>query len=260
MLFGQGMKVLDSASGVKIAGDPRDYFSAMMLFGRYAPEVLAVVDQFVHTGDSVLDIGAQAGYITSHLARRVGPNGQVHSFEPDPNALAYLRLTLEANAFGWVRVFAVAAAAHAGLLDFYVSKTLGWSTAVPDTHLTDLQLIQVQSAKIDDLRASGQIRGPVHFVKIDVEGFECSVLDGMQNLLEEDRPVLVCEVNPQMLVANGNSAVDLAARVTSHRYQLFRVRERAGLLNGGRVDLEPFEPADQRMLCDVLCMPKESVV
>lgn len=260
LLFKPGMKVLDSASGIRVAGDPRDYFSAMMLFGRYAPDVLGIVDRFVRKGNSVLDIGAQAGYITSHLALRVGPTGQVHSFEPDPNALPFLELTLEANGFDWVRVFRVAAADREGTLDFHVSKTLGWSTAVAETHLTDLKLIEVPCVRIDDLRTSGQIRRPVHFVKIDVEGFECSVLDGMHKLLEEDRPVLVCEVNPQMLIANGNSAADLAARVTRHGYQLFRVRERTGVFNGGRVDLEPFEAAHQRTLCDVLCIPEQSVV
>jgi hypothetical protein len=42
-------------------------------------------------GDIVVDGGAKIGYATSILAARVGPQGKVHSFEPDPRSFGELQ-------------------------------------------------------------------------------------------------------------------------------------------------------------------------
>jgi FkbM family methyltransferase len=197
------------AAGFRITVEARDYFGCMMLYGRYAPELVSLFRKIVSPGDSVIDVGAQLGYLTCHLATLVGPSGRVHSFEPDPNAIGRLRAAVDENGFSWVEIFPIAASDAEGEIRFHVSQTIGWSTAVSGTHLADLAETRVASGRIDDLAARGQIRRPVKLVKIDVEGFECAVLDGMRALIEEDRPFLVVEINPPMLAAAGQTATAL---------------------------------------------------
>src|SRR5215204_7632221 len=108
MVIGHDLQVLESVAGIKIAVDVRDYHSCMQVYGRFAPETLSLIERLVAPGDSVIDVGAQIGYLTSHMARIVGSSGQVHSFEPDPNALRQLDMTVRANGHSWVTIFPMA--------------------------------------------------------------------------------------------------------------------------------------------------------
>ena len=44
-----------------------------------------------HAGDRVLDVGCGTGYLTRHMAARVGPDGAVTGVDPSPPVLAYAR-------------------------------------------------------------------------------------------------------------------------------------------------------------------------
>jgi FkbM family methyltransferase len=229
----------------------------MMFYSRFCPELLALLKRLVERGSSVLDVGAQIGYVTANLARLVGPGGSVHSFEPDPNARERLQRTIAANDCRCVTVFPVAAGARDEELVFNLSPTLGWSTAVAGTHHHHLKPITVQGLRIDTLAARGELRRPIRFVKIDVEGFECSVLDGMAQLLAEDAPLVLAEVNDLMLRPNGHTTRDLLERLSRHGHRLFVVTERPGLLNGGQVALRPTTPEEALPFCDVLAVPRQ---
>jgi FkbM family methyltransferase len=257
-VIGRGVQTVESVSGLRLAVDTAEYASCMMVYGRYAPEIVALLKRLVRSGDSVLDIGAQLGYMTAHLARLVGPEGSVHSFEPDPAAISRLRRTIEENGFDWVRVFPVAASDRPGKLTLHISPTLGWSTAVAGSHLTGLVPIEVDSVPVDDLAERGEIRRPVRLAKVDVEGFEAAVLDGMREVIAADRPYLILEVNPPLMAPLGQTPLDLLARVAEHGYRIHRIREPRGLLAGGRFELTRVSPEDVINSCDVLCVPEEA--
>jgi len=255
-----GIRILESVTGVRIAIDVRDYASCMMLWGRFSPELITLIRNLVRPGESVIDVGAQLGYITSHLAVAVGVSGIVYSFEPDPNALRQLRATVEANGHTWVKIFPVALGSQKTEIEFNVSPVLGWSTAVSGSHFTDLSAIRVPATTLDSLSEGGEIRRPVRFVKIDVEGFECAVLDGMKSLIDRDRPLILIEVNPTMLRPAGKKAEDVLNRIASHEYKLYRVTERTGIIKGGEVKLSLVKPEAKLEFCDVLGVPEGRVL
>ena len=155
----------------------------MMTYGRYSADLISILQYFIRPGDSVIDIGAQLGYLTTHLATLVGHEGSVYSFEPDPAAYTLLSTTVETNKHNWVKTFNLAASNKTGVIDFYISPTLGWSTAVAGTHLKGLVKTRVRAVRVDDILENEQIQRPIRFVKIDTEGFEIAVVDGMRELL-----------------------------------------------------------------------------
>jgi len=257
MIMEPGTHVVPSVSGIRLAIDASDYASCMMFYGRFSPELITLMNSIVQPGDSVVDVGAQLGYVTAHMAERVGSSGSVHSFEPDPNALLRLHSTVGSNNYSWVKIFPVALTDLEGEIDFNVSPVLGWSTAVNGTHHQGLSKIRVRAASFDKLAENGEIRRPVTFVKIDVEGLECAVLDGMQKMIRGDRPVILAEVNPLLLKPNGLNTVDLLSRLERFQYRLFLVVESPGVLNGGRVTLSPVAATEHLAFCDVLAVPEE---
>src|SRR5262249_12337700 len=70
--------------------------------------------------------------------------------------------------------------------------------------------------------------GRVPVVKIDVEGAEGLVLDGMQGILRDDRPALLVEHNDDALAAQDSSADTLFQRIVGLGYRAF-------WLKGGRM-------------------------
>jgi len=251
-----GVNTIETVSGLSFALDLSDYASCMMFYGVFSSELIQLLSALVHRGDSVIDVGAQLGYISSHLARLVGPTGQVHSFEPDPSALARLQASTAANGQDWIKIFPFAAGRSASEIDFYVSPTIGWSTALGETHLQNLSRIKVRCAPIDELAAAEEVRRPVCLIKIDVEGYECAVLEGMQRLLSEDQPFVLSEVNPVLLRANHHTAADLLGWVRRLGYRIYRVDAEHGFLGRGRFTLTMVDESVELGFCDVLGVPE----
>ena len=72
--------------------DEKDYW-----LGTYEPELQAAVGELVKPGDVAYDVGANIGYISILLARKVGESGKVYAFEALPANVDRLRRNLELN-------------------------------------------------------------------------------------------------------------------------------------------------------------------
>jgi FkbM family methyltransferase len=152
-----------------------------------------LLDRFVQPGFTVIDVGANIGYNAIYAARRAGASGRVVAVEPTPDNLAVLRRNVEAAGLSNIVIEPVAAGSAPGPRDLFVR---GATSAVNSffqescyARVTDV--LRVPVARLDDL-----VGGAAHVVKIDVEGAELDVLEGMPRLLGEHRPVLIVEWHP----------------------------------------------------------------
>ena len=143
-------------------------------------------------GDTVFDIGANVGYVSLSLAKRVGPKGHVFAFEPVPQNLRLLRTNVENNQLSNVKVLAVAVSDRHGEAVIRISENLATASLV--WHKDDRSAVQlvIKTAIIDDLIETGDVPRP-SFIKIDVEGAEGPALLGMRRTLAAARPVLFVE-------------------------------------------------------------------
>jgi len=138
--------------------------SALMLVylrGEGAIEDVGFLRPFVHPENTVLDVGANVGYMTLFFCRQVGPNGRVYAFEPEEKLMEELKGNLQRNA---------------------IQQCIPVQKFVSDT----------SDKSLDEL-----LRGvKVDLVKIDVEGHELQVLRGMREIIDHNRPILFVEVHP----------------------------------------------------------------
>jgi FkbM family methyltransferase len=167
-----------------------------------------LIDALAVPGASFLDVGANIGYNTLYAARRVGARGQVVAVEPTPDNLAVLERNLAAARLSNVDVKAAAAGRAAGSFDFYVrGETSAVNSLFPSScYAAVTSVIKVPVAPLDDLWD-----GEADVVKIDVEGAELDVLQGMPRLLRHSGLALIIEWHP-ILQAMAGYAEDALPR------------------------------------------------
>jgi FkbM family methyltransferase len=155
-----------------------------------------LVEELVHAGEIVLDIGASRGFFSERLAQLVGPRGHVHLFEPHPANAEWLRklcgarhnMTLHTVALSDVSGTATLSTPLIGGRAAFGMSTLEHPAA--REHLEEMT-DEVVIRRLDDI-ISGRQR--VAFVKCDVEGHEAAVLRGGEDLLRRDRPTILIEI------------------------------------------------------------------
>jgi FkbM family methyltransferase len=164
--------------------------------GPYEPEVIAVFDRYVRPGMSVVDIGANVGYLTMFLASLVGPSGLVVAVEPNPENVKLLEASRRVNGYGQVLVVQAAAGRQTGLLALYVSYSNGMTGDLPDNLDAIFASRLVPCFALDSILPKDR---RINLVKIDTEGAELNALIGLSETIDRSRPVIVSEFSPGVL-------------------------------------------------------------
>lgn len=149
---------------------------------------------------TVLDIGANLGFLSAHLARKVS-KGQVVAFEPMPDNLHALHYVVKKFQLGNVKVETCALGDHDGEVEMVLpvtgsAKQQGLSHIVHETIRENNEGIRfkVPLRKLDSLAYLFGNGTKVTGIKMDVENFERFVLAGAENLVSTHRPLIYLEL------------------------------------------------------------------
>lgn len=66
--------------------------------GRYEAHYMHLLASIIKPGDTVIDIGANEGYVSLLLAMKVGAHGNIYSIEPNPSNVKALEANISLNA------------------------------------------------------------------------------------------------------------------------------------------------------------------
>jgi FkbM family methyltransferase len=164
----------------------------------FEPEVAPVFFRLAERSPGTVDVGAHVGYFTV-MAALANPAARVVAVEPLVPSFARLRRNLALNGLGRVEAINAAAGAEAREAHlFHPPDGLPSAASLDADHLRDLPGVvnsKVRIVRLDDVLAQHGL-DRVGLVKIDTETTEPSVLAGALEMLERDRPDIVCEVLP----------------------------------------------------------------
>jgi FkbM family methyltransferase len=212
---------------VVVNGVPLRVPSALVppfLAARFDPLTTRAVRRLLRPGMVAVDVGAHVGYYTLLLASCVGAAGRVIAVEPVEANLELLRLNVEQGAAAPVEICACAAGARDGFREFHITDS-------SDTHGLYGHPLQatLRIERVDERRLDTLVKGRVDLVKVDVEGAELEVLEGMERLLDgPPPPALVLEWNPACLRRAGRDPASLPAFLANRGYAVEVVDEAAG--------------------------------
>ncbi len=242
--------------GLRIFFNLRDLgVGAQIMQGTFDPEIEQLLTASVTPGAVCLDIGANLGFYSVVMARA---GGRVHAFE----AFAYNHSLLERNVAengveDRVRAHLVGCGAHAG-----VGRVCGDPRTInlgsmyvlvdPDAELPEgHEAAEIPLARVDDLVRDTE---RVDLVKIDVEGAELDVLQGMPRILGRDRPRVIFEVNSKSLRENrGVGAQAVVSLFHDHEYVLVEAKS----LAAGTPAVVAEIPEDLEVFGNLVALPRE---
>jgi FkbM family methyltransferase len=189
--------------------------SLEMLKGEYEPDTCRIIREALSPGAVAVDVGANIGYVTRVMADAVGPSGRVFGFEPNPRLFP---LAVRNNArSSHVRLFPLGLSDRAGDSELHVSwdsmatgslhESYAKLSAPP--HDPNVHALRVQLAHGSTfLKLLGVER--VDLLKVDVEGHEIQVLEGLAELIANSPGmVLLVELWPPAQAAAGHSKTAL---------------------------------------------------
>jgi FkbM family methyltransferase len=185
-------------------------------------------ERLVAPGSVAYDVGANVGFFTLVLARLVGPAGYVYAFEPAAENAALVRQNMARNHFDHVLVVCRAAGTSTGPQLLQVSAYSGGhalqeAEAPPD----QVGSLPVEVVALDDFVAQAGVRPP-DVVKIDVEGFELGVLQGMRRILAERQPALLVEVDDGTIAGHDRKVEEIRVFLGGFGYSMERLPDSYG--------------------------------
>jgi FkbM family methyltransferase len=152
----------------------------LMAGRRYEDKFQSSLLAEIRTNDVIWDVGANIGFYTSIFSEKVGRLGAVIAFEPSPENLA--RLRTKTQGLENVCIIAKALGHRVGFVSFTQSQdTCGVASRVTADGEA-LGAIRVPMSTGDAIVRDNEAATP-DVVKIDTEGFELEVLEGMPRLL-----------------------------------------------------------------------------
>jgi len=150
-------------------------------------------------GDVFLDVGANVGWYSLHVAKMVGPEGLVLAIEPSPDSFAVLKENIKLNHLSNVTALNFAAWDRNGDLDLILATICiadtvkrDWADPAEAWFRKPRGTVRVPARRLDDVLKEQNVT-QVDWVKIDVEGAEAEVLRGLRKTLMRFHPRILVE-------------------------------------------------------------------
>ena len=194
--------------------------------GTWEPKETGVFLAFVSPGMLVVDVGANFGYYTLLAARAVGDKGRVYAFEPSPRNYALLARNVRENNYTCVETVPKAVSNRGGTAKLYLSAQSSGGHKLIEG-LGQHPFVEVETVTLDDYFR--EVSGGIDVLKLDTEGAEDLILDGMQVVLRNSpNMVLFTEFYPNAMRAFGRSPENHVRRLMDHGFRIRALDEGRG--------------------------------
>jgi FkbM family methyltransferase len=178
----------------------------------WEPPVQLALRDLCKPGKIVFDVGANFGGLTTVMSRMVGPRGVVCAFEASPRIVDKCQRNIIFNGCTNVQVYHVAVYHNSHqTIPIYCGSHL--NDSIYASNVTDTAAFQVSTLALDDfIDFTGLVPD---LLKMDIEGAEFDALKGMLKTLDNTRPHLILEQQPDdsrcldLLREKGYIAIDL---------------------------------------------------
>ena len=187
-----------------------------------------LLPELVDPKRNAIDIGANKGVYAELLSRLCG---KVYAFEPNPKLYKMLVRSAATN----VKTYNMALSDKSGTAELRIPRNTGGGYSNQGASLStykvsdNFAVVTVEARPLDGMALEN-----IGFIKIDVEGFELSVLKGAVETLKRERPVLLIEIEE---IHTGRPLEQMVAEVENYGYQC-KVLLAGDMVDFSKMDVE----------------------
>jgi len=194
----------------------------LFIYGQYENKESKLFRKLCLKESVIFDIGANVGYF-SLIAGKTNKNNRVYSFEPVSRT--FERATTNINLNKLTNIFLhkkiISNSTELASINIGNDSNWGMSSLVHHEHLSG-DVEKVESITLDNFVKEQKI-DRLDIVKIDVEGFELNVLQGMEETLIRYKPIILIEILDQNLNANNHKPADIYNFLWEMGYRSYKI-------------------------------------
>lgn len=187
----------------------------LIMDGYWESWITKLLAQIVQPGFTCLDIGANFGYFSILMSELSGSAGKTFAMEPNPRIAELLRATRFVNGSKF-EVIEVALSNKKGEAILTINdRELGGGTIKQNEIKKGRSQVAVQTISVDEMVKENNI-GRVDIIKMDVEGVEPLVFNGMQQTIADNPGI-------QIIIEYSPSIYEDAQKFTEYLFSVFTV-------------------------------------
>jgi FkbM family methyltransferase len=195
-----------------------------------------VLQRLYRPGTLLVDVGTNIGQTLIKYALLAGPDCRYIGFEPNLKAAAYVDEVITRNALSGAVVIPVGLGAAKGITKLLMASAGSTDPAASinplmrDSSFYAARKIVAVTDGNSALAELGIEDGPI-IIKIDVEGGELEVIQGLSHVLADLRPFVVMEILPPANFDDAvneyrlNRAEELRSLMKSQKFKMFTIGE-----------------------------------
>jgi FkbM family methyltransferase len=184
-----------------------------------------LLSNLIKDGTLFIDIGAHYGFY-SLLVGSQFKNSKIIAFEPVPESFSILQKNIRMNGLKNIEPYNLAVSAQDETRSFNITAASDSAGFYQHPLTTTIRTTEVKAIALDN--CLGARRDTPTVVKIDTEGHELSVLEGMSKILKERHDIkLFIEFNPACLKSAGFDPGDLLRRIDELEFDMYFINDEA---------------------------------
>lgn len=189
-------------------------------YGVYEWGTLNVIEKLLKPNNTFVDVGANVGIISLFASRLLNKNGKVIAFEPLPSSFEMLENNIRLNNIKNIETFPYACSNNLKTKYISLESAENRGGASLKTNIENSST-SVKSIILDDF-----LEIIPDFIKIDVEGHELEVLEGLKNILSSKKPpILIVESSSETETQNSSpERIYNFLKEISSNYKIYKLK------------------------------------
>ncbi|MDB5089783.1 MAG: hypothetical protein JWR09_3777 [Mucilaginibacter sp.] len=238
-----------TAENIAIYANADSYIEWQILSsGTYEDEINKLIRTSLKAGENALDVGGNIGLQSIRMSQQAGDAGKVLAFEPMAHLQERFKLNIALNKCSNVQLLPYALSTEEKTTVFKID-TEAWNqgnfSLRPNQSGTITQEVLIKAG--DDLNEIKSLTS-LALIKIDVEGFENQVIQGLSNTIRKHLPRIIFEYDVNYWTINGQDINDCYRFLAGIGYSFFQIVE---------VGCERIMAAEAIVSGNLFCMPNE---
>jgi FkbM family methyltransferase len=164
----------------------------LILDGAREQKSSEIMQKFIRPDDVILELGANIGYYVLLESKVLSDKGYIYAVEPAPENVELLKKNIHLNDVKNMEVFNLAISDKKGTARLYMGRACNLHSLINNGQ--DAQYVEVKTDTVDGFLGG---KKPVTFLRMDIEGYETQVIEGMKKTLASpDIKRLFVEIHP----------------------------------------------------------------